>query len=447
MAVCLILAVLVVPVVTYSQAVPAITLWGVTTAGAAWSAASELALTVRAALAAPAFYSAAAWVTSTLGAGASALVVPMAIIGGLTVGAAFMTWLVDKGYGVNESGQITKTVSDGQLQIVPNTGWATGIMSWSGGLRRVSTILANETAFYAWCAANSRNPAEQMTLTEVGWVAPAGKSWGYFYNYDAYDPEWHIYYIVWPRVGTGPEALQEGTSTTVVSSQDVVDDATNDLTGQDAAKKAAAQAAVAAATAAVADAYNDAKKSGVWPPPALPGSTAIPPEMWKAWEDALKAGIPDAKKTEMGADDTAENYGKDTTNPPIAQVGATAPAATNVTVNVNIPEPPLPPDPPPLDLGSIPAAPEKSNLTNILQSYTDNLETLPIVSVISGAHLEIAGADPVLDLPVTIPPNPAVNVRIDFSQYESIVNTLGTLMLTYVSILWTIWLFKGRGDA
>jgi len=114
---------------------------------------------------------------------------------------------------------------------------------------------------------------------------------------------------------------------------------------------------------------------------------------------------------------------------------------------VDFPEPPVPDMPPPVDLGDDPAAPEKSSLTTILETYTDNLETLPIVGIVSGAQLQIAGADPILELPVTIPPNPPVNVRIDFSKYESIVDTLGTLMLTYVSILWTVWLFKGRGDA
>jgi len=118
-----------------------------------------------------------------------------------------------------------------------------------------------------------------------------------------------------------------------------------------------------------------------------------------------------------------------------------------VNVNVEFPEPPVPDMPPPVNLGDDPNAPSKSNLTSILETYTSNLETLPIVSIVSGAQLQISGSDPILELPLSLPGIQQQSVRIDFSQYESVVDTLGTLMLTFVSILWTIWLFKGRGDA
>lgn len=435
-AVCLILALLVVPVVVYSQAVPAVAIWGVTTAGAAWTAASELLLTVRAALAAPAFYSAATWLTSTLPAAAASIAVPMACVAGATIAGSAAAWALAHGWAWFEGTFITDPGTTGW---VPSGTVPVGPLSSVYG-SVTKTVVLYDTSANAYAAALAHGGyywSGAVCATVSGWNCSWGWS-GYYCKNSSTSYTMFAYHSPGAVVPAGG---------TVATSQQVIDAVVDDLTGQDANKKDLAKQLVQASTAAVADTFNKAKQKNTWPPPALPGQTTIPQEMWDAWEKALEDGISQTDQDAMKAQDTPENYGKDATNLPLQTVGTTAPAMTNVNVNVQFPEFPVPDPPPPVSLGDDPDPPDKMSLTSILQDYTDNLETLPIVGIVSGAHLEISGADPLLDLPVTIPPNPPVNVRIDFSKYESIVDTLGTLMLTYVSIIWTVWLFKGRGDA
>jgi len=309
-AVCLIVALLVVPVMVYSQAVPAVAIWGVTTAGAAWTGLGELALSVRAALAAPAFYSAAKWLTATLVPAAASLAMPIAIGAGLLGGAALGAWMTAKGYEYL-AGQWKTVVVPGGYQPTASSPTVGDIP-----IDRLNTSYKIAVDGYAPTAAiaQAMGYTSQLSLLILDGWDPAWQCW---YNPALNEPS-PVYrnhaIMVHSSVSNQPAVYGPVDTATVKTELD------QDLVSSDPAVKAAAQAAVLAATQAITDAFNDARKSGLWPP-AIPGSNPIPQELWDAWLDALEDGIDDTDKTDMAAEDTPTNYGKDATNPPVQQVG------------------------------------------------------------------------------------------------------------------------------
>jgi len=425
-AICLIVALLVVPVVVYSQAVPAVAIWGVTTAGAAWTAASELVLTVRAALAAPMFYSAATWVASTLVPAAASLVVPMCLVGGVTLGAAGLAWIAAKGYGY-VNGVISSI--DLRTGILPEHLAAIGFEGGPGTDGYYYTKIWSDHAQQE-CEAVGCNRGIKSYL---GWT-------------------------YWEHQTDSNHRTQYHPLDTVPQSTPMTDEAVRtqmemDLVSPDAEIKEKAQAAVLEMMAAITQAFNEAKTKGTWPPAALPGQNPIPQSQWDVWENALKAGISETDKTAMEAQDIAENYGKDAVNPPILQVGLTTGMLTQGAVKEAVKEgikeaddaltsPSLPETP---GAEATPSAPEKESLTAALSHYTDGLGTLPIIGILTGAQLSISGSDPVLTLPLAIGES-TNNITVDFSEYQTILDLIGTMLLTWVGISWIMWLFMGRGD-
>jgi len=92
-----------------------------------------------------------------------------------------------------------------------------------------------------------------------------------------------------------------------------------------------------------------------------------------------------------------------------------------------------------------PTPEEKKNLTNVLNSFWSSIATLPIIEAFNTQEPEFNSGSAILSLPVA----PLFNIgsiQIDFSEFEWLLDLLGSFLLGATGIRWMMWLFSGRGD-
>lgn len=207
---------------------------------------------------------------------------------------------------------------------------------------------------------------------------------------------------------------------------------------------------VVASVGAVAGPYNAGKEEG-YPPVGFPnfGPTAA-----GTVNGAMAAGVSQTIVDEMEAEDTLANALPGNVDTTLPTGKADPQAATNVKAGVLSAERELDKEreqqfddlsgsatPPP----SEPEPPEKKSLTSILNWFKDAAWSLPIISWLTGAELEISGATSTLDLPTPAQWN-AGAIQLDFADYEGVVSFMGNGLLAFVGLYWTLWLFRGRND-
>ncbi len=240
------------------------------------------------------------------------------------------------------------------------------------------------------------------------------------------------------RPGNQETADQLVPATKTVTDADWESNLTDDIDSATTGLKKAARDLVKAAVDAITDAYNEWREKGL--------TTTIPAADLAEVKTALNNAVSQAQSDALEAKDTVEDaeQGVVTAGKASETENMADAVKKGVTAADQAMTPPTMPDGPAPE--ELPPDPEKSSLTSVLESYKNNLSTLPIVSLLNDAQVNISGSSSVLHLPVRFMGIPDTTITIDFANYESILDMLGGLLLTFVGFDWTIWLFLGRGE-
>lgn len=205
---------------------------------------------------------------------------------------------------------------------------------------------------------------------------------------------------------------------------------------------------VVAAAGALADPYDEWREK-VWPAPGQPAQTWVPPaslpvssSSMQTIADALKAGVTPAKIAEVAAQDNATRIGDGIIpgNPDAVTAASVAEgirAADEVRADDYQDTVPSDPSGPPE-----PGLPEKKSISTVLDTFKAAVAAIPGISALTESSFEISGGSPVLDLPLGSTFGGG-SISVNFSQYEWLLDLLGSMLLGFVTIRWTMYLFEG----
>lgn len=69
-----------------------------------------------------------------------------------------------------------------------------------------------------------------------------------------------------------------------------------------------------------------------------------------------------------------------------------------------------------------------------IQKHIRIIDNLPLMNVIKGSSLRLVSANPILTVPIILPGAPQADITIDFSQFESILSAMGSIIYFFALI-------------
>lgn len=89
--------------------------------------------------------------------------------------------------------------------------------------------------------------------------------------------------------------------------------------------------------------------------------------------------------------------------------------------------------------------PEKKSLTGVMGNFVSALGNLPLFSWLQGQVPSSGNECSYIDLPKGSLLGGGY-IRVDFADYQSLIDFLGNALLSVVGLCWSMWLFRGRGE-
>lgn len=89
--------------------------------------------------------------------------------------------------------------------------------------------------------------------------------------------------------------------------------------------------------------------------------------------------------------------------------------------------------------------PEKKSISGVLTAFKDGIASLPILSVLESQKPSSGGGQSWINLPLASVMGGG-SIRVDFADYEGILDWMGNALLGIVGLAWILFLFRGRGE-